>query len=48
MLLASLNTSMHILCNQMGHASSRVTQKYYLGNLKEGRDILKGNLDKIT
>ena len=28
--LAEMNTPMHILCNQMGHASSRVTQRYYL------------------
>lgn len=28
--LALMNTPMHILCNQMGHASSNVTQKYYL------------------
>ncbi|MCI8666238.1 MAG: site-specific integrase, partial [Dorea sp.] len=34
--LALMNTPMHILCNQMGHASSNVTQKYYLGNSKQG------------
>ena len=45
--LAIMNTPMHILCNQMGHASGRVTQMYYLGNSKEGIDILKSNLDKI-
>lgn len=46
--LASLNTPMHILCNQMGHASSRVTQKYYLGNSQEGIDILKSNLNHMN
>ena len=45
--LALLNTPMHILCNQMGHASSNVTQKYYLGNSKEGLELLKQNLDSI-
>lgn len=45
--LATMNTPMHILCNQMGHASGRVTQMYYLGNSKEGLEVLKSNLDKI-
>lgn len=45
--LALLNTPMHILCNQMGHASSNVTQKYYLGNSKQGLEILKANLNNI-
>ncbi len=45
--LAIMNTPMHILCNQMGHASSNVTQKYYLGNSKRGIDILKANLDTM-
>lgn len=45
--LALMNTPMHILCNQMGHASSNVTQKYYLGNSKRGVDILKANLDSM-
>lgn len=45
--LAMLNTPMHILCNQMGHASGNVTQKYYLGNSKEGLEMLKNNLDKL-
>lgn len=45
--LALMNTPMHILCNQMGHASSNVTQKYYLGNSKQGVDILKANLDSM-
>ena len=45
--LAIMNTPMHILCNQMGHASGRVTQMYYLGNSKEGLEVLKSNLDRI-
>lgn len=45
--LALLNTPMHILCNQMGHASGNVTQKYYLGNSKEGVKLLKANLNKL-
>ena len=45
--LAMLNTPMHILCNQMGHASGNVTQKYYLGNSKEGLDILRSNLNQM-
>ena len=45
--LALMNTPMHILCNQMGHASGNVTQKYYLGNSKQGLDILRSNLNQI-
>lgn len=45
--LAMMNTPMHILCRQMGHASSNVTQKYYLGNSKQGVDILRANLDMM-
>ena len=46
--LALMNTPMHILCNQMGHASSNVTQKYYLGNSKEGLELLRKNLNQIN
>ena len=45
--LAIMNTPMHILCKQMGHSSSKVTQKYYLGNSDEGVEVLRANLDKI-
>lgn len=45
--LAMLNTPMHILCRQMGHASGNVTQKYYLGNSRQGVDILRANLDMM-
>ena len=46
-ILADYFTSMHILCNQMGHASGNVTQKYYLGNSKEGLEMLRNNLNKM-
>lgn len=45
--LAVLNTPMHILCNQMGHASSKVTEKYYLSVSLKGVDVLKANLECI-
>ncbi len=43
--LAEMNTPMHILCNQMGHASSKVTEHYYLAVSKSGVDILLKNLN---
>lgn len=46
-LLADLNTPTHLLCNQMGHASSKVTERYYLGISHSGIDILKQNLNAI-
>lgn len=45
--LAILNTPMHILCNQMGHASSKVTEQYYLAVSKMAIDVLQKNLDTI-
>lgn len=45
--LAELNTPMHILCNQMGHASGKVTEKYYLGVSKTGIEILTENLNRL-
>ena len=45
--LAMMNTPMHILCKQMGHASGKVTQMYYIGTSKEGMDILKANLSNM-
>ena len=45
--LAMMNTPMHILCNQMGHASGNVTRKYYLGNSKQGLELLKNNLNQM-
>lgn len=45
--MADHNTPAHLLCNQMGHASIQVTQKYYIAMSKEGVEILKGNLDNL-
>ena len=43
--LAEMNTPMHILCNQMGHASSKVTERYYLTISKSGVNVLLDNLN---
>lgn len=45
--MADHNTPAHLLCNQMGHASIQVTQKYYIAMSKEGVEILRGNLDNL-
>lgn len=45
--LAEMNTPMHILCNQMGHTSGKVTERYYLAVSKPGIDILTRNLNAI-
>lgn len=45
--LAEINTPTHLLCNQMGHASGKVTERYYLAVSKSGIDILTQNLNKI-
>lgn len=45
--LATLNTPSHILCNQMGHSSSQVTQKYYMAISKDGIQALMKNLEKV-
>lgn len=45
--LAEQNIPMHLLCNQMGHASGRVTQKYYIAMSKQGADIIKNTLESI-
>lgn len=45
--LAEMNTPTHILCNQMGHASSKVTERYYLTVSKSGVDVLLDNLNMI-
>lgn len=44
-LMAEKNTPAHLLCNQMGHATIRVTQKYYIAVSQSGVDILKRNLN---
>ncbi len=46
-MLAELNTPTHILCNQMGHGSSQVTQKYYLAISENGIDILKDKVNQL-
>ena len=45
--LAEKNTPTHILCNQMGHASGKVTERYYLGVSKSGIEELTTNLNSI-
>lgn len=45
--LAVLNTPEHLLCNQMGHASSAVTHRYYLAISERGIEELLNNLDKM-
>ena len=44
-LLAEQNMPTHLLCNQMGHASGRVTEKYYIALSKRGTDIIKDKLE---
>lgn len=45
--LAEMNTPTHILCNQMGHASGKVTERYYLAVSKTGIDVLTKNLNAM-
>ena len=45
--LAEMNTPTHILCNQMGHASGKVTERYYLAISQTGIDILVKNLNGV-
>ena len=45
--LAELNTPTHLLCNQMGHASGKVTEKYYIAITAKGEDIIKNKLESI-
>ena len=45
--MAELNTPTHLLCNQMGHASGKVRERYYLGMTKTGVDGLVENLNKL-
>lgn len=45
--LAEANTPTHILCNQMGHASGKVTERYYLAVSQTGIDILVKNLNTV-
>ena len=45
--LAEQNTPMHLLCNQMGHANSKVTERYYLAVSKQGTEIIKEKIEGI-
>lgn len=45
--LAEQNMPSHLLCNQMGHASGRVTEKYYIALSKRGTDIIKDKLERL-
>lgn len=45
--LAEMNTPTHLLCNQMGHANSKVTEKYYLAISKKGIELLTNNLNNL-
>ena len=45
--LAEMNTPTHLLCNQMGHASIAVTQKYYLAISKDGIRELTNNVNNL-
>ena len=45
--LAEMNTPTHILCNQMGHSSGKVTERYYLAVSKPGIEVLTHNLNAM-
>lgn len=45
--MADMNTPTHLLCNQMGHSSVKVTERYYISMSKTGIDILKGNINRL-
>lgn len=45
--MAELNTPTHLLCNQMGHASGKVTERYYLGITKAGVEGLVEKLNRL-
>lgn len=45
--LAALNTPEYLLCNQMGHANSNVTHKYYVAISERGVEELLKNLEKM-
>ena len=46
-LMAEMNPPTHLLCNQMGHGHSHVTQRYYIAVSKRGIDILRDNLCQL-
>lgn len=43
--LAEQNIPTHLLCNQMGHANGKVTEKYYIAVSKQGTDIIKRKIE---
>ena len=45
--LAEQNLPAYLLCNQMGHASSRVTEKYYIAISKNGEGIVRRMVEGI-
>ena len=45
--LAEQNMPSHLLCNQMGHASSKVTEKYYIAMSTHGAEIIKDKIEGI-
>ena len=45
--LAEQNMPAHLLCNQMGHASSKVTEKYYIALSERGTEIIKEKIENI-
>lgn len=45
--LAEQNIPTHLLCNQMGHANSKVTEKYYIAISKHGMEIIKDKIEGI-
>ena len=46
-LMAEMNTPVHLLENQMGHANINITQRYYIALSKSGIEILQDNLNKL-
>lgn len=45
--LAEQNMPTHLLCNQMGHSSGKVAEKYYIAMSKQGVDIIKSKVERI-
>lgn len=45
--LAEMNTPTHILCKQMGHGNSKVTEQYYLALSKDGVEMLQEKLNTL-
>ena len=45
--MALLNIPQYLLCNQMGHGNIKVTGMYYLGENKDGIEVLKECVDRL-